>query len=148
MTITLETARFSRTVYAVGVGGTVVIENRSSRAYTVYALHAEETVFEVFVAAGASSAPQAVGTFPGHLEVFTYEEDALTTNLLLASGPFALVEGGARYVLTDLKPGKYELRAWHERFPPIAHSLTFSADQQQRIDLTFSVNELPKVQRP
>ncbi len=145
--VTLSPGRFERGVYAAAAGGEVLIRNRSGKAYTVYALAGGETVFEVVIASGADSAPQAVGNHPGQLELFTYENENLTARLIVAAGPFAVVEGGARYVLTNVKPGKYTLQAWHVRLPAISREMTLAADQQTRIDLTFSVNKLPKVKR-
>lgn len=145
--IALQGARFEPAVTAVGAGGEVVIVNRGSRTRTVYALREDQLVFEVAVPAGATSAPQPVGRTPGPLQLLVHEEDQAVGHLVVAGGPFHVAPGGISYVLTDLPPGRYEIRAWHPRFPPLQRTVDLAKDRQTRLDLWFTVGELPKVAR-
>jgi hypothetical protein len=146
-TVTLSPAGFDDALYAVGVGGQVVVRNQAGRALTVYGLMDGRAAFEVALASGADSPPLPAPDAAGALQLFTYEDEALRADLIVVAGRFQRAQGGARFVFDDLPPGTYTLTAWHARFPELRRPVTLRAGEQAHVDLVFGVNALPKVDR-
>jgi len=82
---------------------------------------------------------------PGRVDVFC----ALHTNmhcviLVLPNPYFALTDAKSSYVIKDVPPGKYRLRAWHERVPSQTKDVVVPANGVVRVDFSPGVAELQK----
>ncbi|RFC45281.1 MAG: Carboxypeptidase regulatory-like domain-containing protein, partial [Verrucomicrobia bacterium] len=49
-----------------------------------------------------------------------------------------------RFVLKDVPPGTYKVRAWHERFPSQTKTVVVPAAGEVRVDFALGLGDLPK----
>jgi plastocyanin len=81
----------------------------------------------------------------GQVDVFCSIHSKMHCIILVLPNPyFAKVDSGHRYVIADVPPGTYRLRAWHERLPPQIRTVTVSAEGTVHVDFVLSLTELPK----
>lgn len=64
--------------------------------------------------------------------------------LVLPNNHFAKVDFGGRFTLKDVPPGKYRLRAWHERLPSQVKEIEVPEHGEARIDFDLGLGNLPK----
>ncbi len=64
--------------------------------------------------------------------------------LVLPSRYFAKVNAHQRYVLSDVPPGTYKLKAWQERVPAQVKEVTVPAQGEIRVDFTLGLSALPQ----
>jgi len=57
---------------------------------------------------------------------------------------FASTDAKGRYTISDVPPGTYKLKAWHERLPPLTKEITVPEKGEMQIDFTLGVNNLPQ----
>ncbi len=82
----------------------------------------------------------------GRVDVFC----ALHTNmhciiLVLPNPYFAVTDAKRRFVIKDVPPGKYRVRAWHERLPNQMRDVVVPATGEVKVDFVLGVAELPKL---
>ncbi len=64
--------------------------------------------------------------------------------LVLPNRFFAKADANHRYVIGEVPPGTYQLRAWHERLPPQVRTVTVPAEGAVHVDFVLSLSALPK----
>jgi hypothetical protein len=64
--------------------------------------------------------------------------------LVLPNRHFAKIDSGKRFVIRDVPPGTYEVKAWHERLPGQTQKITVPADGEVQVDFVLSVGSLAK----
>ena len=64
--------------------------------------------------------------------------------LVLPNAYFATADAHGRFVIKDVPPGTYRLRAWHERLPGQHKEVVVPADGEVRADFVLSVGEPPQ----
>ncbi len=64
--------------------------------------------------------------------------------LVLPNAHFARADAKGRFVLKDVPPGTYKLRAWHERFPSQTKTVVVPAEGEVRVDFALGLGDLPK----
>ncbi len=64
--------------------------------------------------------------------------------LVLPNRYFAKADARGRFAIRGVPPGRYRVRAWHERFPSKVHEVVVPADGEVRADFVLSVADLPK----
>ena len=65
--------------------------------------------------------------------------------ILVVPNPyFAMADERGRFVIKDVPPGRYKVRAWHERLPAQTREVEVPADGEVRIDFALGLGELPK----
>jgi plastocyanin len=81
----------------------------------------------------------------GQVDVFCSIHSKMHCIILVLPSPyFAKADASRHYVIADVPPGTYRLKAWHERLPPQVRTVTVSADGTVHVDFVLSLNELPK----
>jgi plastocyanin len=81
----------------------------------------------------------------GQVDVFCSIHSKMHCIILVLPNPyFAKADASHRYVISDVPPGTYRLRAWHERLPPQIRTVTVSADGTVHVDFVLSLTDLPK----
>jgi hypothetical protein len=75
----------------------------------------------------------------GEQGLFLLDVPDATATVFAAPGRFTVVSTSGEYELRDLEPGETVLRAWHPRFPPIAHPVELAPDTASRVDLQMGV---------
>jgi plastocyanin len=64
--------------------------------------------------------------------------------LVLPNAYFVRADAKGRFVLKDVPPGTYKLRAWHERFPSQVKTVVVPAEGEVRVDFALGLGDLPK----
>jgi len=64
--------------------------------------------------------------------------------LVLENPYFASTDENGRYAITNIPPGTYKLKAWHERLPADEREITVPASGEVRADFTLSIKNLPR----
>jgi hypothetical protein len=81
---------------------------------------------------------------PGEQGLFLLDVPDASATLFVAPGRFSVVTTAGDYALRDLDPGAVELRAWHPRFPPLAHQVQLAPDASVHVDLEMGVGIEPE----
>lgn len=131
---TAASTRFEPAGLAVALGGRLEVRNRGQRAYT---LSCPELDLLSRLAPGATLRVDVARA--GESRCFLLDVPAAEAVVFAATGPFAVVSEAGHYALVDLPPGLHQLRAWHPRFPPLAHEVEVAADRTLRFDLRMGV---------
>lgn len=53
---------------------------------------------------------------------------------------FSVTDEKGTYEISGLPPGTYELAAWHEKYGVISRKVSVGAENEQKVDFTFSAN--------
>jgi hypothetical protein len=119
---------------AVGAAGRIVVHNESAEAHLL-SYPAAGVVARLEPGETAELAvPHA-----GEQGLFLLDVPAAAATVFAAPGPFAVVSSAGRYTLSDLAPGRRELRAWHPRFPPAVQPVELAAGAAVRVDFELGV---------
>ena len=82
---------------------------------------------------------------PGRVDVFCSIHTTMNCIILVLENPwFALSDSGGRYAITNVPPGTYTVKAWHERLPAVAKEITIPASGDTKIDFTLGITNLPQ----
>ncbi len=81
----------------------------------------------------------------GRVDIFCAIHTNMHCIILVLPNPyFAMVDGRHRFVIKNVPPGRYRLKAWHERVPPSVREVVVPAEGDVTVDFMLGVAELPK----
>lgn len=81
----------------------------------------------------------------GRVDVFcSIHSDMHCVVLVLENTFFTSTDNKGRYVLRDVPPGTYKLKAWHERLPPQTKEITVTDSGDTKADFSLGIKDLPK----
>ena len=66
------------------------------------------------------------------------------TILVLGNPYFASTDARGRYSITNVPPGEYRVKAWHERLPPRSQKITVPAQGEVKLDFTLGPQAAPR----
>jgi plastocyanin len=136
-------ANFSPHVLPVLVGTTVEWPNEDEILHNVFSF-SEIRPFDL----GLYKNPQIKRvTFdrPGRVDVFCSIHARMSCIVLVRENPyFASTNERGVYHISDVPPGTYKLRAWHERLPSQVKEITVPESGELRVDFTLGITDLPK----
>jgi hypothetical protein len=124
--------RFVPEAAAVPVGGVVSVRNDDAAPHVISSRSADL----LWSLPPGESIDLPAGE-AGEWSFHALDADAATAVVFVAPGPFATVARSGRWELRDLPPGACTLRAWHPRFPAVAHPVEVRADTVTRVDVTL-----------
>lgn len=82
---------------------------------------------------------------PGRVDVFCSIHTTMNCIILVLENPwFALSDANGRYSITNVPPGTYKLKAWHERLPIVTKEVVVPASGDLKVDITLGITNLPK----
>jgi len=55
-----------------------------------------------------------------------------------------VADEAGRYAITNVPPGTYKLKAWHERLPSQIQEVTVPAEGEVKMNFTLGIKNLPK----
>jgi len=136
-------AMFSPHVLPVMVGTTVEWPNNDEIFHNVFSM-SEAKEFDLGLYEGGKS-KSVVFDKPGRIDVFCSIHTTMNCIVLVLETPhFAATDDRGRYTLSQIPPGTYRLKAWHERLPSQTKEVTVTDDGSVKIDFTLGITNLPK----
>jgi len=64
--------------------------------------------------------------------------------LVLPNSFFASADTKGRFMIKNVPPGTYKVRAWHERLPGQTKTVVVPAEGDVKVDFALGLGELPK----
>ncbi len=141
--ISQKNAMFTPHVLPVLVGTTVEWPNHDSIFHNVFS-YSEPKQFDL----GLYQNPDVKSvTFdqPGRVDVFCSIHSTMNCVVLVLENPyFCATDAKGAYVISNIPPGTYKLKAWHERLPSQVREITVSETGDVKADFTLGITNLPK----
>jgi plastocyanin len=82
---------------------------------------------------------------PGRVDVFCSIHENMHCIILVLENPyFAATDEGGHYRISDVPPGTYKLRAWHERLPADEHEIIVPTNGEVKVDFVLGIKNLPQ----
>ncbi len=140
---TQRDASFDPHVLPIAVGTTVRWPNDDDIYHNVYS-ESEVKSFDLKFYK-KEKIPEVVFDQVGRVDVFCAIHAKMhCIVLVLPNTYFARADAKGRFVLKDVPPGTYKLRAWHERFPSQTKTVVVPAEGEVRVDFALGLGDLPK----
>jgi plastocyanin len=139
-----EKASFTPAVLPIVVGTTVEWPNNDDIYHNVFSM-SDAKQFDLELYKG--NPPEKRVTFDkvGRVEVFCSIHANMHCVVLVLENPFyAVADEAGRYVIRNVPPGTYKLKAWHERLPSQTQEITVPADGEAKANFTLGIKNLPK----
>ena len=139
-----EGAQFSPHVLPI-VAGTKVEWPNNDRIYHNVFSFSEPKNFDLGLYKSGES--KAV-TFdkPGRVDVFCSIHSSMSCIVLVMENPyFTKADEKGVYSITNIPPGTYKLKVWHERLPPQQKEITVTEKGDVKVDFTMGITGLPKL---
>jgi plastocyanin len=138
-------AMFSPHVLPIMAGQTVEWPNNDEILHNVFSI-SESNPFNL----GLYKNPKVERwTFqnPGRVDVFCSIHTRMSCIVLVLENPyFASANAKGFYSITNVPPGTYRLKAWHERMPSQARQVTVPEQGEVKVDFTLSIGSASKPQ--
>ncbi len=136
-------ALFNPHVMPVVVGTTVEWPNEDTILHNVFSF-SEAKEFDL----GLYKSPEVKSvTFDkaGRVDVFCSIHTRMSCIILVLPNPFfAAANDRGVYAITNVPPGNYKLKAWHERLPALTQEIVVPAEGTVKMDFLMGIKGLPK----
>ena len=143
--ITQRDAVFRPRVTPIVVGTTVQWPNRDDIYHNVFSM-SEPNSFDL----GLYKDPEVKEwTFKsaGRVDVFCSIHTKMSCVILVLENPwFAATDKRGRYKIENVPPGKYRLKAWHERMPTQTREIIVPEKGEVEVDFSMGIKGLPQTQ--
>jgi plastocyanin len=137
-------ATFEPRVLPVAVGTTVIWPNEDDIYHNVFSM-SEPREFNLGLYSADDEPPVITFDKLGRVDVFCSIHTKMHCIVLVLPNPwFALSDANGRFVIRDVPPGTYKLRAWHERLPSATQEITVPAEGEVQVDFVLGLANLPK----
>jgi plastocyanin len=81
----------------------------------------------------------------GRVDVFCSIHTRMHCIILVLENPyFAVTDAKGKYTITNIPPGIYKLKAWHERLPSQVQEITVPEQGETKVNFTLGITNLPK----
>lgn len=143
-TVVQKDATFEPRVLPVAVGTTVLWPNEDDIYHNVFSM-SEPREFNLGLYSADETPPVITFDKLGRVDVFCSIHTKMHCIVLVLPNPwFALSDAKGRFVIRDVPPGTYKLRAWHERLPSATQEITVPAEGEVQVDFVLGLANLPK----
>ena len=137
-------AVFSPHVLPILVGTTVEWPNNDTICHNVFSM-SEAKPFDLDLYKGNPPEKRVTFDQPGRVDVFCSIHANMHCVVLVIENPhFASTDGTGRYAISNVAPGTYRLKAWHERLPADEREIVVPAAGDVKADFVLTVKNLPK----
>jgi plastocyanin len=139
-----EDAVFSPHVLPVMVGTTVEWPNNDRIYHNVFSM-SDAKQFDLGLYKGNPPDKRVTFDKPGRVDVFCSIHTSMNCIVLVLENPyFASTDENGNYTITNVPPGKYKLKAWHERLPAAEREITVPTNGEVRVDFVLGIKNLPQ----
>jgi plastocyanin len=138
-------AEFFPHVLPVLAGSTVEWPNNDEIFHNVFSM-SEATPFDLGLYKGNPPEKRVAFDQPGKVDVFCSIHANMHCIVLVMANPyFAATDSEGRYRIENIPPGKYKLKAWHERLPAAVEEIVVPTNGEVKINFTLGIKNLPKI---
>jgi plastocyanin len=137
-------AVFNPHVLPIMAGTPVEWPNNDTIYHNVFSF-SDAKQFDLGLYKGTSTNARVTFNKPGRVDVFcSIHKDMNCIVLVLENPYFAATDSRGHYAITNVPPGTYQLKAWHERLPPDEREITVPASGEVRADFVLGIKNLPQ----
>ena len=142
--VTQEGAQFSPHVLPIVAGTTVEWPNNDRIYHNVFSF-SDAKQFDLGLYKSGDSKSVTFDK-PGRVDVFCSIHSTMNCIVLVLENPyFAKADAKGAYAITNVPPGTYKLKAWHERLPMQEKEITVTDKGDVKVDFTMGITGLPKL---
>jgi plastocyanin len=142
--IAQEGAIFSPHVLPVMVGTTVEWPNNDRIYHNVFSM-SDAKQFDLGLYKGNPPDKRVTFDKPGRVDVFCSIHTSMNCIVLVLENPyFATTDKNGNYKIPDVPPGRYKLKAWHERLPADEREITVPTNGEVKVDFVLGIKNLPQ----
>lgn len=144
MKVAQKSAIFSPHVLPIMVGTTVEWPNYDDIYHNVFSM-SDAKSFDLGLYKGDPKQKAVTFDQPGRVDVFCSIHANMHCIVLVLENPyFASTDAAGHYSITNVPPGTYKLKAWHERLPADEKTIVVPTNGEVRVDFTLTIKNLPK----
>jgi plastocyanin len=137
-------AMFTPHVLPVMVGTTVEWPNDDAIFHNVFSV-SDAKNFDLGLYKGNPPNKRITFDKQGRVDVFCSIHSEMHCIVLVLENPyFAATDADGNYKISNVPPGKYKLKAWHERLPADEKEITVPETGEVRVDFTLGIKNLPQ----
>jgi plastocyanin len=139
-----ERANFTPAVLPIIAGTTVEWPNNDDIFHNVFSM-SDAKQFDLELYKGNPPEKRVKFDRAGRVDVFCSIHANMHCIVLVLENPFfAVADESGNYVITDVPPGTYKLKAWHERLPALTQEIIVPVEGEVVMNFTLGVKNLPK----
>jgi plastocyanin len=144
MKVAQKGAVFSPHVLPVLAGTKVEWPNNDDIFHNVFSM-SDARQFDLGLYKGPAPEKAVIFDQPGKVDVYcSIHADMHCVVLVLANPYFAKTDADGHYTITNVPPGNYKLKAWHERLPADSREITVPETGVTNVDFTLTIKNLPQ----
>jgi plastocyanin len=138
-------AQFAPHVLPVMAGTTVEWPNNDDIFHNVFSI-SDAKAFDLDLYKGNPPEKRVKFDQPGKVDVYCSIHANMSCVVLVLENPyFATTDDAGKYLIKNVPPGKYTLRAWHERLPADEQEITVPEKGETTADFTLTIKNLPRI---
>ena len=138
-------AEFFPHILPVLAGTTVEWPNNDDIFHNVFSM-SDTASFDLGLYQGNPADKRVTFGQPGKVDVFCSIHANMHCIVLVMANPyFAATDSEGRYRIENIPPGKYKLKAWHERLPADVQEITVPTNGEVKVNFTLGIKNLPKI---
>ena len=137
-------AMFAPHVLPVVAGTTVEWPNNDEVFHNVFSM-SDVKPFDLGLYKGNPPEKRVTFDKAGRVDVFCSIHANMNCVVLVVENPyFAVSDVAGRYAITNIPPGVYKLKAWHERVPAQTQEITVPENGEVKINFVLGIKNLPQ----
>jgi plastocyanin len=137
-------AMFLPHVLPVMVGTTIEWPNYDDIYHNVFSM-SDAKQFDLALYKGNPPTKRVTFDKPGRVDVFCSIHENMHCIILVLENPyFASTDEGGNYKISNVPPGTYKLKAWHERLPAEEREITVPTNGEAKVNFVLGIKNLPQ----
>ena len=142
--IAQEGAMFTPHVLPVMVGTTVEWPNHDKIYHNVFSM-SDAKQFDLGLYKGNPPDKRVTFDKAGRVDVFCSIHTSMNCTVLVLENPYyAATDGDGNFKIQNVPPGRYKVKAWHDRLPADEREVIVPANGEVKVDFVLGIKNLPQ----